>query len=266
MRLEDHSWPQVRQAAANAVVVLPVAAIEQHGPHLGVGTDTALVTAVAQQAEARRPGQIILCPTLPFGMSDHHRSYAGTISISPQTYSQVLVDAVESILAWPATRVCILNGHGGNIAPGKQALAILMSRRKTDIAQITFTTYFELAGKAWAGDPPMQSPAVSHACEYETSAMMHVRPQAVHMDLHRPRTRTHHNPYIGWEDDQPNLGVSMMAATEFITDTGVMGGDPALATVEKGRHLVDRAVDGLVAFIDSFITWQPMKDMRHAQD
>jgi creatinine amidohydrolase len=195
------------------------------------------------------------------GMSDHHRAYAGTISITPLTYTQLLVEMVESIIRWPASRICILNGHGGNITSGRQAIAVLMSRGHYDV-QITFATYWELAGKAWLGDPPMEAPSVSHACEYETSAMLHVKPDAVDVSRYRLRRRTHPNPYIGWEDDQPYLGVSMIAPTEQITDNGVMGGDPRKATKAKGKHLVEKAVDGLVKFVDSFAEWPPMKDTR----
>jgi len=262
MILEQTPWPQIRDAAPDSVVVLPIAATEQHGPHMGVGTDTTLVTAVAQQVEAIRPDRMILCPTLPLGMSHHHLSYAGTISISPQTYTQVLVDAVESIACWPATRIVLLNGHGGNMAPGKQALACLMADGRSDL-QVTFANYWELANGAWQGKPPMQAPSISHAGEYETSAMLHVRPDAVDLSKSYPRKRTWKNPYIGWEDDQPYMGVSMMAATEFITDNGVMGGDPTHASKEKGEHLLKEAVKGLTEFIDSFLTWEPMKDERN---
>ena len=265
MILEQTPWPQIRKAAPDRVVVLPIAATEQHGPHLGVGTDTTLVSEVARLAEAARPQSMILCPTLPLGMSHHHLSYAGTISISPETYTRVLVDAVESIAQWPATRILLLNGHGGNMAPGRQALAILMAKGRSDL-QVTFANYWELAGKAWQGDPPMIAPSISHAGEYETSAMMQVRPEAVHIEKTYPRKRTWRNPYIGWEDDQPNRGVTMMAATEYITDNGVMGGDPETATKEKGKHLIHHAVAGLVEFLDSFATWKPLEDERNGED
>jgi len=261
MILEKTSWPVIRNKASDAVVILPIAATEQHGPHMGVGTDTTLVTEVASRAEQQRADEIILCPSLAFGMSDHHRSYAGTISVTPQTYVSVLVDMVESIIRWPAPRICILNGHGGNITPGKQLLNMLMSRGHQD-TQVVFATYWELAGRAWAGDLPMESDSISHAGEYETSAMLYVRPDAVTLDSVEDRRRTHHNPYIGWDDDQPYVGASMVAATEYITNTGVMGGDPRKATSDKGEHLIEKSVEGLLCFIDSFKHWPPMKDLR----
>lgn len=238
----------------NKVVILPLGAIEQHGPHLAVSTDTDIVSQVALQAEKQLKNDVLLCPTLPFGSSQHHLSF-GAISISVATYTQVVTELIESLLHAGFRRVVLLNGHGGNITPVRQALAILSSKHDTTSnPNIALATYWELAGKAFAGGPPMQSPALSHACEYETSLMLHLYPERVSADKIQRAKRPDSNGYIPWEDDEPYRGVTMVKRTEFISSNG-SSGEPQLGTAEKGKHLFDHAVEALVKFINSFKTW-----------
>ena len=77
--------------------MLPLGAIEQHGPHLAVSTDTDIVTMVAMGAEERLGELLVLCPTLSFGSSHHHLSFGGTLSLSPSLYTQMIVDLVGDL-------------------------------------------------------------------------------------------------------------------------------------------------------------------------
>lgn len=242
------------------VAVLPLGAIEQHGPHLSVSTDTDLVSQVALAAEKKLENDIVLCPVLPFGSSHHHLSFAA-ISLSISTYTQVLVELVESLVQTGFRRIVLLNGHGGNITPGKQALAILSNRYDNDLRpNIVLATYWELAGKPFAGAPPMESPALSHACEYETSLMLHLFPNKVATDKIERAKRPVSNGYIPFEDDEPYRGVTMVKRTEFISSNG-SSGEPHLGTAEKGKHLFDHAVAAFVEFIHSFKTWPLLDDL-----
>lgn len=255
------SAKQLNQAVSSKVVVLPVGAIEQHGPHLSVSTDTDLVSRVAQGAEAMRSEDILLCPTLPFGSSHHHLSLGGTLSISAAVYTQVLVELVESMLQNGFRRILILNGHGGNITPARQALAVLSARHDTTLnPNIAMATYWELAGPSFAGAAPMETPALSHACEYETSLMLHLFPEKVFSSEIVRAKRPASNGYIPWEDDEPYKGVSVVRKTQFISSNG-SSGEPQLGTTEKGKHLYDHAVSALVTFIDSFKTWPFLEDL-----
>lgn len=255
------SAKQLNHAGTDKVVVLPVGAIEQHGPHLSVSTDTDLVTQVARGAEALRSNDILLCPTLPFGSSHHHLALGGTLSISAAVYTQVLVELVESILQNGFRRILLLNGHGGNITPARQALAVLSaSHDETLSPNIAMATYWELAGRYFAGEPPMHTPALSHACEYETSLMLHLFPEKVFRSEIERAQRPASNGYIPWEDDEPYRGVSVVRKTQFISSNG-SSGEPQLGTAEKGKHLFDHAVSALVEFVDSFKTWPFLEDL-----
>lgn len=243
------------------VVLLPLGAIEQHGTHLAVATDTDIVTEIAIAVESLLKKDLVLCPTLPFGSSHHHLLFGGTISVSPINYTNVLVDIVSAIIDSGFRRVVLLNGHGGNIIPGKQALLVLSDKYDQTInPNIVLATYWELAGKAFAGEPPMQSPALSHACEYETSLMLHIHPKKVFRDNIKRSQRPASNGYIPWEDDEPYRGVTMVKSTPYISDIGCSG-EPSLATKEKGEYLFNAAVTSLIDFIKSFKDWPYLKKL-----
>ena len=266
MKLVEMSWPQVEAASASTVAVLPIAAIEQHGPHLAVSTDTALVTEVAERVEQSLTERIVLCPTLVFGSSHHHLAFPGTMSISHETYTRVLVDLVESLIRGGFTRIVLLNGHGGNVTPGRQALTILSDRYDDNAApNIVLATYWEMGGSAFAGDPPMETSALSHACEYETSMMLSLYPERVHLERARRSQRPPCNGYIGWEVDEPYRGVCMSKSTQFVSSTGASG-RPDLAAAEKGEHLLEKATAAVVEFLRQFHTWPLMEDLRPSSD
>ncbi|TLU98933.1 creatininase family protein [Dyadobacter luticola] len=256
MLFSNLSYPDINQQTEQTVIVLPLGAFEQHGPHMAVSTDTDIVTHIAKKAEAALPSQVMLCPTLPFGSSDHHLSFGGSISINPALYVEVIVDLVGSFLQNGFRRIVLLNGHGGNITPVRQALAILSKKYDRDLQpNIALVTYWELAGKPFAGEAPMESPALSHACEYETSMMLHLFPEKVDMEKAERAARPESNGYIPWEDDEPYRGVTLFKATAFISSNG-SSGEPQKGTAEKGEHLVGKAVGALVGFLRDFATWK----------
>lgn len=259
MIFSNHTCQNLRKHN-NKVVMLPLGAIEQHGPHLPVSTDTDIVTQIALGAEEQLPDDVILCPTLAFGSSHHHLSF-GTISISISTYTQVIVEMVESLLKMGFRRILLLNGHGGNITPVRQALAILSNKYDASLKpNIALATYWELAGKSFAGEAPMESPALSHACEYETSLILHLFSEKVLKDKIERANRPEKNGYIPWEDDEPYKGVTMIKQTEFISNNGCSG-EPQLGTAEKGKHLYERGVEGVVEFINSFKSWPFLENL-----
>jgi creatinine amidohydrolase len=257
MLFSDLSYPSINQQK-DTVILLPLGAIEQHGPHMAVSTDTDIVTYIARQAEFALPEQVLLCPTLPFGSSDHHLSFGGTISIGAELYTKVIVDLVGSLLQNGFRKIVLLNGHGGNITPVKQALAVLSKDYDlTSQPNIALVTYWELGGKPFAGEAPMESPALSHACEYETSMMLHLFPEKVAMDKAQRALRPKSNGYIPWEDDEAYRGVALFKQTAFISSNG-SSGEPQLATAEKGKHLIGNAVEALVKFLGEFREWELM--------
>ncbi len=133
------------RAEQDAIVLLPVASTEQHGPHLATGVDTFLAGD-----GCRRTAEILLkngrpavvAPVVWMGLAEHHIAYGGTFTLSISTYHALLRDLCRSILRAGFKKILIVNGHGGNIA-ALNALA-------TDLAQeldapIAITTLYNLA-------------------------------------------------------------------------------------------------------------------------
>jgi creatinine amidohydrolase len=181
--------------------------------------------------------------------------FGGTMSISALIYTQMMVELVESLLHNGFRRIILLNGHGGNITPVKQALTILSNKYDATLRpNIVLATYWELPGKIFSGNPPMESPALSHACEYETSLMLYLFSEKVFPNEIKRAKRPDSNGFIPWEDDEAYRGVTMVKQTEFISDNG-SSGEPQLASAYKGKYLFEHTVESLVQFISSFKTW-----------
>lgn len=263
MIFNELTAPEIRILAPETVALFPVGSIEQHGPHLPVSTDIMIASEIAQRVEQALPKSVVLCPALPFGSSHHHLDYSGAMSLSAELYSKVIVELVTSLVTDGFRRIVILNGHGGNITPIRQALSSLSfnldDRYQPNIALVT---YWEIAGNVFSGQPPMESPALSHACEYETSMMLHLSPSTVRMERVERAKRPTKNGYVGWEDDEPYKGVTMIKKTNFISGNGCSG-EPQLATAKKGEHLVSHILQSTVQFVDEFSKWPLMKDLRN---
>src|SRR5215475_8713679 len=105
------------KAAADAIVILPVGSMEQHGPHLPVGVDTILTEGVCRAAaEQASDVPVVVAPTVWCGMAEHHMAFGGTFTFDIPTYRAVLLAFLRSIERNGFSRVLIVNGHGGNIA------------------------------------------------------------------------------------------------------------------------------------------------------
>src|SRR3546814_9414987 len=108
--LVDLTWPEVAKVAASTLLAVPLGATEQHGPHLPIGTDTTIATALADRLSEARP-DVIVAPSVAYGSSGEHAGFAGTISIGGPATSNVVVELVRSADAFRG--VVLVSGHGG---------------------------------------------------------------------------------------------------------------------------------------------------------
>jgi creatinine amidohydrolase len=238
------------KAAADAIVVLPVASMEQHGPHLPVGVDTILCEGVckagAEKAAAEVP--VVVAPTLWCGMAEHHMAFGGTFTFDIPTYRAVLLAFLRSLERHGFSRVFIVNGHGGNIA----ALNALLPdfARETSL-KVRFTTYFDLASASELAAVLEDQKRVHHACEVETSLMMVVAPDTVKHD----RLAEAFGGVAG--SNTPDAWYAQPARFRSFRDLTASGvnGDARRATREKGEKLLAICAGGLADTLRSAALW-----------
>ena len=226
-------------AKADAIVLLPVASTEQHGPHMATGVDTVLCGEVCRRTaalvSAARP--IVVAPVVWMGLAEHHVALGGTFTLSLSTWHLVLRELCTSIKRAGFTRICIVNGHGGNMA----ALAALTTdlTRELDLP-IATTSYWNLAHETGAFAEILErQQSVQHACEAETSMMLAVAPDNVRKDqlAHAVGPAESIGGPMGAALAKP---VARWRSFKDITPNGVLG-DASCATATKGEQLLDSA-------------------------
>jgi creatinine amidohydrolase len=233
-------------------VILPFGAIEQHGPALPMGTDTLGVIAVSREA-ARRAG--VLCAPILFpGLSSHHMRFPGTISLSEETFSRVVMDAAASLAAHGFRRIVLANGHGGNEAT-LTYLAYRITRETAASAMV-----FGIAELRKIYLTANIDKLDIHAGIGETSSMLYQQPALVRAErLERPRMTL--DPWrerlLTQVRDDPALlryvTLKLPPVHEISSNGCITYGDPAGGTAARGKELFDAFVEALVAFIRA---WQ----------
>ncbi|MFJ5036205.1 creatininase family protein, partial [Streptomyces sp. NPDC088560] len=228
-------------AAGNAVVLVPIGATEQHGPHLPTGVDDFLAAEVCRRAAvlAAEHTSAVVTPSIPTGLSEHHMAFGGTLTLSLPTLHALLRDICRSVIRAGFSRILIVNGHGGNMT----ALNALTTELTAELATpIAFTSYFG-AGRDVVRDTLETQDGLMHACEGETSMMMAAHPELIHAehltDAHGPRIT------LPAESDDP---LYMAVPFDRITPTGVAG-DARTANPDKGETMLTGCATALADII-----------------
>ena len=236
------------KAKANAVVVLPVASMEQHGPHLPVGVDTILCEGVCKAGAERAAGNVpvVVAPTLWCGLAEHHMAFGGTFTFDVPTYRAVLLAFLKSLERHGFCRILIVNGHGGNIAALNAFLPDFA--RETGV-RVLAATYFELAASDIA--PLLEDQTgVQHACEVETSLMMVLAPDTVKHDRIGEAFGRRGNGPAGAFRTIP----MRFRSFKDVTDSGV-NGDARRASRQKGEKLLAVCAEGLANALANEKLW-----------
>jgi creatinine amidohydrolase len=238
----EMTYPHLQQLPrASTVVLAPIAACEQHSRHLPTYTDTLLVTGVADGVEQRLPREVLQLPTLWFGASHHHLRFGATLSAEVDTHIQMLCDLLVPLLDDGYQRILVLNGHGGNIDTMQVALRRLQPRYRDRL--VTAASYWDLAEKELAALAEGPRKTMGHACEFETSMMLALRP-----DLVRREDIQDDPP----QDDPALRGLFVAEDMWQRTDHGAVG-YPQRATAEKGRAFLAAAVDRTVEVVQALL-------------
>jgi creatinine amidohydrolase len=212
---------EIEQAAgAGAVVVIPIASLEQHANHLPVNTDSNIVSTIAQRAaRAVQAFPVLVLPPVWTGYSPHHMAYPGSVTLKYHTFVEVLTQVASSVHAHGFRKILLLNGHGGN-SPIVAGMRTKLEHE--DGFSVVGQDYWNIPGmpEAMRSLCPTDKGFIGHAGEFETSAQLHLQPELV-------ETRE-----AAW------------APGGF--------GDPSTATEEKGRRLIEAAVEALVRLLRDY--------------
>lgn len=246
LRLAGMAWPDIAALPPeDMVALLPVGAIEQHGPHLPIDTDLQIANAVCELASALT-GAVVL-PALPYGVSSGHtEKWPGTFSLGHATF----IDAVCSLAAWLSAtgwrRILIINGHCGNDA----SLRVAVDRIRTELPLLAATrNTWELSAeitRAFTEDA-----ADWHANCAETSIMLVLDPAAVHRDR------------LGVADDPDRTAGCVFPHRVALTSLNGVTGRPSAATTAQGIQLLQSMGESLAGLIRRAATespplpWQP---------
>lgn len=246
VELAHMTSPEAAAALARAeVVLIPVGATEQHGPHLTLQTDTAIAHRLAVLLARRLYPRAIVAPPVPFGISHHHLGFAGTLTLAPETFIAVVLDLVRSLKHHGVGRFFIIDGHAGN----QGALEVLMTKLRFELkVQAAYLFYFTLASDVIAQG--VGSPRWGHACEVEASIALALAPELVRREALAPgELRPQRMPFVDpWQAHH----LSMPQAFEEITANGALG-DARQASEEFGQAIVERVIGRAQAFLEAFL-------------
>jgi len=218
------------------IAILPVGAVEAHGPHLPLGTDNILAERISERLAERVNG--IILPTLPYGQVWSLKNFPGSINISNESMISFLVDIGKSLYHQGISIFAMVNGHLGNGTALKEA-----ARTLYEMCPDIQVFYFFYPGMNEAAEKVRETKSSHgtyfHACEIETSYMLYLAPEYV--DMERAITET---PII------PDSADVTPTPWEEFTNSAVLG-DAKLATKEKGEYIVEIALDNMVNILEN---------------
>ena len=238
--LPNLSWMEIRDLEkSEGVVVLPIGAIEQHGPHLPVATDALLAERLTALAFQKLPeaAKVWRLPVQSFGKSNEHLGFAGTISLRAETLMMVVQDIASSVAASGFRRLCFVNAHGGNSA----LLAMMAREIRVSTGLMVFNTFTNAGAPDLVEITPLEAKFGIHANDWETSLVLHLEPDLVDMTK-----AVRHYPNL-----EGNVGLTGGAAvaawlTRDWSPSGVFG-DATVATPERGAARLEVAITALAA-------------------
>ncbi|WP_227355265.1 creatininase family protein [Haladaptatus salinisoli] len=235
--LHEHTTTTAADVLADAkVALLPTGSVEQHGPALPLGTDFMAAEAVVRSVDDR--GGVVRLPTIPVGVSEHHRQFDGTLWTDPTTFEDYVADVVASVASHGVKRVVVVNGHGGNSGALQRVARRL---RREEVA-------FAVPWNWWSGiDDVLEDEfgtGITHADEIETSMML-----AVANDLVREAALAEAEAGAGGAWGHDVHGANVGFDTIDFSDSGVVG-RPTEGSREAGDRLLSASGEQLGALVE----------------
>lgn len=245
MLLQEQTWPTIKAMPKDTPVIIPIAAVEQHGHHMPLHTDSMLLGEIVRRIDVSMSESVLITPLMWLGNSHHHLDFGGTLSCEPRVYLDLLTSLVDNLVHHGFSRLLLLNGHGGNDVPGKQVVFEARQRYRTrDDLLLLFTTYWSLGARPWETMPEITQREMGHACEWETSMMLRIAPNLVG-DYAQTSPVAFGKPFLpatrGWVTQDRSMPGHI--------------GSPNLATVEKGEHLLATFSNDVEELLNRVLNW-----------
>src|SRR5271154_821029 len=245
------TWKQVDAFPRDkTLLVLPTAAIEQHGQHLPLATDTLINSILLGAAMVRLPQEVSVyaLPPVCYGKSNEHIGFPGTLSVSASTFMAVIRDLGSSIASAGFKKLVLYNTHGGN-----SSLVDVMARDLRAEFNLRVFCLYGSAGAPFTGVSKQEKTYGFHAGEIETSLLLASTPSLVD-------TSAYTTNYIA-NIEQPDLLLPENASATFawltrdIAPSGVMG-DPTASTPEKGELWIEEATTKIAAALEAMLQYE----------
>ncbi len=242
------TWAEMNDAIAEQkLIILPTASTEQHGKHLPLDVDTFLCESVCLELGRRAADQVLVLPTIAYGLNLHHIDFPGTIHIEPETFIAFCLNITKSVAYHGFEKILIVNGHGSN-----SPLIDLVARKTVlETKSLCFAAGYSTFLIA-AFEPIRESEVMAHADEFETSLYLHLAPERVQMDK-AVKDDDRMGQFVS-SDSTRNYPVRFSDFWGRWTQTGVHG-DATKATAAKGRILFEAAVTGLMEVVKELRAW-----------
>jgi creatinine amidohydrolase len=243
------------------VVLIPIGHTEQHGFHLPLSTDTLIIDAIARGTAAAAPEYTTLLSVMPYGVSTHRPSFAGTLNAGGRAFEDFWVNVIDVLSARGFQLFYLVSGHGGNSSFLINAIKYSGERHRQIFCA---TAFLYLSGPDGVASLEKYRQSgiggMGHACELETSFILELKPTLVHMERVVDETNFISTPsyYMDWVE-----GGALVANPPWDDDsaTGAYGAG-SLATAEKGRLWLQAAIDEKVAHIKEIQLQQQLREER----
>ena len=256
-RYDRLTWLEMKSSLARQpqpVIAVPFGAVEDHGPHLPISTDNDILNTVLEETAQRSEGDLLVTPTIPFGLDEHHMDFPGTIAVDIETCLAYVSQVAISVARHGFTHILIVNGHGSNhsiadLAARKCVLATGAICASTTVnAAVDPSLVNDVLETHRKGGPG----SISHAGEYETSMMLHLLPDYVQMDKAKLDVGQLKLKYFNW-DHPESSSFSWQDYWSRMSKEGICG-DATVASPEFGQVLFETTVTRFLELVREFRT------------
>jgi len=248
MRWEQFTANEIAALDRGIPVVLNVAAIEQHGPHLPLETDARIGDHFLRRLEERLDDRVLVVPQVKVCCSEHHMDFPGTLSIRHETFLLYVGEILDSVVRHGFRNIVLFNSHGGNQAIGQVLLESFGAKHRD--CRIAMLTWWRLAAPELSAVRETGFGGINHACEFETSLMLVAAPDSVRRELVSGMSYVETYDWANADMILPARGALFRSMKDMSGGTGVVG-DPSSASAAKGERITAAIVDQLAHVVES---------------